>query len=298
MARPQSKGLSYFPLVTEWDTKAKLVHAKYGLLGIGCLIALYQDIYREGYALKWDEDTELLFSATNKIPISKLREIIKFSIERGIFDNGVLDKYKTLTSHGIQKQWVAIAKASHRKIISIDQNLCLLSPNELTTEKTRPPDSERGVSSRGNEAGDEITQEEMPQIKINESIIKREGESISYKEPTPSPSPPQPFQEKSGYGILKNVVLSESEYKELCRLYRESIITDYIDRLGAHLEKSGKNYRSHFAAILDWLNRDHVEQRAIRKPIQQAQSAFDEPSPEAKSAFFKGVKARLKMPSG
>lgn len=174
MARPQSKGLSYFPLVTEWDTKAKLVHAKYGLLGIGCLIALYQDIYREGYALKWDEDTELLFSATNKIPVPKLREIIKFSIERGIFDNGVLDKYKTLTSHGIQKQWVAVAKASHRKIIAIDPNLCLLSPDELITEKTQPTDSGRGVSSGGNESGDEITQEEMPQSKVNKSKVNKE----------------------------------------------------------------------------------------------------------------------------
>lgn len=91
MGRPVKTGLDYFPLDTSWDIKMKLLKAKFHLLGIGCMTELFKDIYHEGYALKWDEDTKLLFADDNSIELQTLEEIVKFALSRGIFSQPVFD---------------------------------------------------------------------------------------------------------------------------------------------------------------------------------------------------------------
>lgn len=293
MPRPLKPGLDFFQHDTSMssDEALEALEALYGNDGYAVYNKLLERIYKSNGKLHLsDEITRLTLAKKFNVTTERFDKIIEDAVRFELFDRAAWESEKRLTSHRIQEQLGIVEELREEwrnkkgKEKSGKQGI---SPGENSNIPGENADYPPGKVHKGEESREE-----------NSNNIKREGENISYKEPTPSPSPPQPFQEKSGYGILKNVVLSENEHKELCRLYRESIITDYIDRLGAHLEKSGKTYRSHFAAILDWLNRDHVEQRAIRKPLTQAQSTFEEPSPEAKSAFFKGVKARLKMPSG
>jgi hypothetical protein len=297
MPRPIRSGLDYFPLVTAWDVKMKLVKAKFKLIGVGCLIELFKTIYSEGYALKWDEDTRLLFADENGIDLDKLEEIVKFAIEKDVFDKGIFEREGYLTSHGIQSRWLKISLASKRQNVNIERKLDLLQNNSgYTPEETLNTPEETPIIPEFS------TQSKVKKSKERENIDILNNKTRVPAHPrivdSSSPPPPPIFQEKPGYGILKNVILSPSEHAELSRLYRESTVNDYINRLGAHLVKSGKTYRSHYAAILDWLNRDGVEQRTGSWSSAEPDYGFTEASPEAKAAIFKGMKEKLKLPSG
>ena len=237
MARLIKTGLDYFSLDTTWDVKMKLVKAKFKLIGVGCIIELFKTIYSEGYALKWDEDTRLLFANENGLDLEKLDEIVKFAIEKEVFDKGIFEREGYLTSHGIQARWMKISLASKRQNVNIQRKLDLLQISSGNTpEKTELTPEETPIIPEFS------TQSKVKEIKgerVYIDNISSEERAQAHPRIVDSGKPsPSPFsQEKSGYGILKNVILSPNEYDELRRLYRDSTVTNYIDRLSAHLEK-------------------------------------------------------------
>ena len=188
MGRPQKQGLDYFPLDTTWETNMKLVKAKFGLLGIGCIIELYRAIYREGYAMKWDEDTQLLFSSEHGIPLETLNEIIIYSVGKGIFHAGKLSKLRSLTSRGIQKRWKKIATESKRSTCDIDPDLDLTFPQE----ETRFTPEETGFS------GGESAQSKVKESKVKERILREECAPEPEELDSIFPDDPEPTKSKSG----------------------------------------------------------------------------------------------------
>lgn len=165
MGRPTKFGLDYFPLDTEWDMKMRLVKARFGLVGIGCIIELYKLIYHEGYYIKWDDETRLLFSSDNHIDEITLTEIVVFSTEKGVFDAGKLDFLGVLTSRGIQKRWLKIAKESNRSVKKIDEKYDLLEDHELSVRETEFPVQEITLKN-------ELSGKESAQSKVKESKEK------------------------------------------------------------------------------------------------------------------------------
>lgn len=71
-------------------------------------------------------------------------------------------------------------------------------------------------------------------------------------------------------GDLENVLLTEKELEKLQTNYPNHY-QDYIDRLSRYVASSGKKYKSHYATILNWIDRDkkkgelkeHVESRQV-----------------------------------
>ena len=62
MARPIKKGLSYFSLDCDTDSKIEYIEAIHGLEGFAVVIKLWQRIYKEeGYYLTWNKKSKLLF---------------------------------------------------------------------------------------------------------------------------------------------------------------------------------------------------------------------------------------------
>jgi hypothetical protein len=179
MARPIKSGLDYFPLDTEWDIKMQLVKARFGILGIGCIIELYKLIYHEGYALKWDNDTRLLFAASNHIDEKDLTDVVVFAIEKGVFSTEKYSALGVLTSRGIQKRWLRIAKESNRTIKTIDKTLDLISEentlNRLSVSETRLP------------IPDIPAKNELPVPESTQSIVKERREKKRDKEGPPLP---------------------------------------------------------------------------------------------------------------
>ena len=126
MARPIKQGLEYFTVDTGWDRKMKLVRAKYKAEGIGIIILLWQWIYNEGYFTKWDGETKLIFASDNHIDESMLDEIVLFAIEKEIFSKELYEKYRVLTSKGIQKRY--LSSCLKRTEIRFYKNLLLIDP--------------------------------------------------------------------------------------------------------------------------------------------------------------------------
>jgi hypothetical protein len=113
MPRPQKDGLDYFPLDTDMDLKddkIQLLEAKHGIIGFGVLIKLLMKIYSEGYFYTWGEKESLLHAKRVNVDINKVNEIVLDSVKWGMFNFEIFDKYKVLTSNGIQKRFWEVAK--------------------------------------------------------------------------------------------------------------------------------------------------------------------------------------------
>ena len=60
---------------------------------------------------------------------------------------------------------------------------------------------------------------------------------------------------KKKFGEFENVFLSEQEFEKLKARFKNEAEM-YIDRLSNYIESSGKRYKSHYATILSWAEKD------------------------------------------
>lgn len=103
-------GLNWFPLDTVLDTKIQLIEAEFGLKGFAVIVKLFQLIYGEqGYYCEFTEEVQLLFSKNNQLGYDFVSELIAASVRRGIFDADLYNRYRVLTSKGIQKNYARVA---------------------------------------------------------------------------------------------------------------------------------------------------------------------------------------------
>lgn len=63
---------------------------------------------------------------------------------------------------------------------------------------------------------------------------------------------------KKKYGEFQNVLLTDKEYHKL----EESNLLSYIETLSRYIESTGKKYKSHYATILNWSNRDKTKEES------------------------------------
>ena len=129
MSRTIKTGLDYFPLDTKLDEKFEMIEAEHGLVGFAIIIKIYQEIYKNGYYYIWDKKRQLLFSKKNNVYIEDLNVIINSALEWNMFSNDLFNKYKVLTSAGIQKQFLKITE--RRKEVIINENIWLMDNNGI-----------------------------------------------------------------------------------------------------------------------------------------------------------------------
>ncbi|MCI8649587.1 MAG: DUF4373 domain-containing protein [Anaerotruncus sp.] len=134
MARPLKSGIDYFALDVVLDTKFELIEAEFGLNGFGVVVKLYQKVYEHGYYIEWTNEVALLFAKRIGLGGDAVSEIIKASIKRGIFDKDLYEKYRILTSRGIQKRY--FEAISRRKQVEVDSRYLLVDAASIC-ENTR-----------------------------------------------------------------------------------------------------------------------------------------------------------------
>mgnify|MGYP000009460577 FL=1 len=157
MARPVKQNLDYFPLDCYLDQKFQLLEAEHGITGFGIIIRLLQTIYgEEGYYIKWDRDTEILFASKIildgdiNIKINKIRAVINTALKRGIFSQEMYERFSILTSKGIQERYKEALKR-RTKIFIEDQYLLLKSPlNTVNVAETEVNVTETEVVADNN----------------------------------------------------------------------------------------------------------------------------------------------------
>lgn len=121
------KGLDAFLLNTTFDSDVECIRAKFGNAGLLALIMLWQKCYREnGYYIQWDEDNASLF-CNNELhwERSKLDNVVRECLRRGLFSSEKYKQFGVLTSSQIQERYL---KARSRSTVEIEKNL-LMCPN-------------------------------------------------------------------------------------------------------------------------------------------------------------------------
>lgn len=157
MARPAKTNLDYFPLDCNLDQKFQLLEAEHGIIGFGIVIRLFQTIYgEEGYYMKWDKDSLILFAS--KIAMdgdinykaNLVSSVVDTALNRGIFSKEMYDKYKILTSKGIQERYAEALKR-RQKIFLENAYLLLKSPkNDVNVTETGVNVAETSINVSSN----------------------------------------------------------------------------------------------------------------------------------------------------
>lgn len=147
MARPQKVGLDYFELDCHMDDKIELIEAEFGLKGFAIIVKLYQSIYSGfGYYCEWSPEISVLWAyrlgcthsvdyrnvdsacdecALPGFPKNLINEVVAASIRRGIFSEELFNKYRILTSSGIQKRY--LNATSRREKVELTKEYLLIN---------------------------------------------------------------------------------------------------------------------------------------------------------------------------
>ncbi len=81
---------------------------------------------------------------------------------------------------------------------------------------------------------------------------------------------------KKPYGEFGKVLLTDNEHEKLEQHFKEHY-SNYIKDLDLYIEGSGKKYKSHYAVIRQWLNRDQIkEQKTKREKTEENIKAEEE----------------------
>ena len=108
MARPEEKGLKYYPFDVDFfnDEKIEAISGEFGIKGEIVAVRLLCAIYRNGYFIEWSELYKMKF-LRNLPGISSglLDAIILRLVKWGFFDKDLFNSAKVLTSCGIQRRY-------------------------------------------------------------------------------------------------------------------------------------------------------------------------------------------------
>ena len=229
-----------------------------------CYIQLLCAVFREGYAIRCDDDLICALSLDVGVTEERVKELISFFAARGLVDANVLNNYNVITSHGIQRRFQEIVRTRAKyRSVTVVENLWVLCGEE-TEDFIDVSASDSFLGNNYSFLGkNSILYGENPQIKekkIKEKEIK-ENESM----PTASDSPHMDSTERKSYGSYGNVWLNAAEFEKLHEMYSDADAK--IERLGEYMMTSGKNYASHYATIVHWAKED-----AAKEP---SSSSFD-----------------------
>lgn len=132
MARPRKEGNSYFSFDVDFfsDKKIKILKARYGADGIAIYIYLLCEIYKSGYYLQMDEDFEFILSDDLNMNCDKVKQVMRFLLERSLFEKKLFQSDAVLTSTGIQKRYQLMVKSRALKNPVIVEKYWLLLPED------------------------------------------------------------------------------------------------------------------------------------------------------------------------
>lgn len=110
MPTPKKEGLEHVPLDPAFfdDQKIKLLDGKFENDGPLFFLKLLCLISKKGYFIHWDEETMDEYATIEKKDSERLNAILQYLLKRGLFDKGIYDKYRVLTSKGIQERFFDI----------------------------------------------------------------------------------------------------------------------------------------------------------------------------------------------
>lgn len=178
MSRPLKQGIDYFSFDVGFfnDVKVRKISRACGASSTSILICLLCNIYKDnGYYIVWDEDLPFVIADIVGVSEGSVKEVLLKALQVGFFDKDIYEKYKVLTSHGIQKRFKsAVYKRGETEfiieyLVSDIKNGVLdikngVSDTESTQSKvkvnrknTKPKENSTNVEQKKAEQGKKLT---------------------------------------------------------------------------------------------------------------------------------------------
>ncbi len=167
MARPLSRGIEYYPLDVDFmnDIKIRKIIKSCGPNSIAIIILLLGNIYKdEGYFMKWDEDVCFLVADEVGAKEVYVKEVLKKCLQVDLFSSELFEKYKIITSKGIQKRFFEITKRRKRENLIDDYLLVNVTETGVNVTETIVTEAETGVIVS------KSTQSKVKESKVKKSI--------------------------------------------------------------------------------------------------------------------------------
>ncbi len=204
MARPVKRGLDYFSFDVNFfaDKKIKVLKTNYGADGIAIYLYILCRIYEDGYYTTADDDFIFIISDDLNMSINKVQQVLKFLLERSMFDNTLFQSDTILTSTGIQKRFQMGVKSRASKKPILIERFWLLSQEETETF-----------------------------IKVK-SFLNKSKINPSYSKINPSYSPINDTKESKvkESKVKESKELAQDEYDLLVSKYGKALIDKYVER--------------------------------------------------------------------
>ena len=148
--RPTKQGIDYFPMDVGFftDVKIRKISRACGSQSTSILICLLCNIYKdEGYYILWDEDLPFVIAYTVGVSEGAVKEVLIKSLQVGFFDQELYEKYKILTSSGIQKRFL-LATYQRKETTIIPEYLINCANNSIncTINSINHSDNEQSKS--------------------------------------------------------------------------------------------------------------------------------------------------------
>jgi uncharacterized phage protein (TIGR02220 family) len=174
MARPLKNGLDYYPLNVDFfsDIKVRRLLKAGGSQSISIIIVLLGNIYRdEGYYMRWDNDMPFLIADLVGVTEGAVMETVNKAVLIGFFHAGLFERYKILTSKGIQARY--LEAVSRRRQVFLIKNYLLLDVNVYNNVVLDEViDSDNGVNVDNNSVNVcRSTQSKVKESKVKESKV-------------------------------------------------------------------------------------------------------------------------------
>lgn len=166
----------------------------------------------------------------------------------------VFPRRKRVSESDIQKALAELAGMGCILLYEVDGESYFCFPNwgdhqRIQTKKSKFPAPEEGIEIHG----------ESRWKTVNGGDAPPESESNPNPNPNPKESKRARKAEKKVYGIFKNVLLTDEEYENLGQMFPGKRL-DLIDKLSRGIESKGYKYKSHYATILNWADREGIGQ--------------------------------------
>ena len=169
MARPRKQGIDYFPLDVNFfsDVKIRKIARACGSQSTSILICLLCNIYKDnGYYILWDEDLPFVIADSVGVSEGAVKEVILKAIQVDFFDKDIYEKYKVLTSHGIQSRFKS-AVYKREEIEYVVEYLVSDIQNSISDGKNRVSD----------------IQSTQSKVKVNRKKNKENSTKVEKKKP-------------------------------------------------------------------------------------------------------------------
>lgn len=182
MPRPQKTGLDYFPVDVDifTDLKIRILTARFGPDGFTFYLYLLARIYRNGYFIRADEDFLLIAAADLNMSLDKAGEMLRFLLERALFDGALFKADQVLTSPGIQRRYQeAVKTRAAKRAVAVHRRLWLLDADETAPFiRLEPPVEGFSGKNAGKSAEDSPKESKENPSREEETAARRTADRL------------------------------------------------------------------------------------------------------------------------